>query len=48
VSADFAVDHEIATRSNLLGERAVGLAGCVIGFVDRKRLGTLLDTPEHL
>ena len=48
ISKDFGVDHGIAAQSILLGARDRGLAGCMLGSVNRKVLRTVLDVPEHL
>ena len=47
ISKDFGVDHGIAAQSILLGARDKGLAGCMLGSVNRKVLRTVLD-PTHL
>ncbi len=46
IAKDFGCDHGIAGQSILLGAREKGLAGCMLGAVDRKRLRQLLDIPE--
>ncbi len=48
ISKDFGVDHGIAAQSILLGAREKGLAGCMLGSINRKDLRTLLDIPAHL
>ncbi len=46
IAKDFGCDHGIAGQSILLGAREKGLAGCMLGAVDRKRLRQSLDIPE--
>ncbi len=46
IAEDFGCDHGIASQSILLGAREKGLAGCMLGAVDRKRLRQYLDIPE--
>ncbi len=46
IAKDFGCDHGIAAQSILLGTREKGLAGCMLGAVDRKRLRQSLDIPE--
>ena len=48
ISKDFGVDHGIAAQSVLLGARDKGLAGCMLGSINRKVLRTVLDIPAHL
>ena len=40
-------DHGIACQSILLGARARGLAGCIIGAINREQLRQMLAIPEH-
>ena len=40
-------DHGIAAQSILLGAREKGLAGCMIGAVNREKLRKLLNIPPH-
>ncbi len=47
ISHTFHCDHGIAAQSILLGARAVGLGGCIIGSIDRKRLREILSLPER-
>ena len=47
ISKDFGVDHGIAAQSILLGARDKGLAGCMLGSLNRKVLRTVLDIPAH-
>jgi len=42
ISKDPGCDHGIASQSIMLGAREKGLAGCMIGAVDRKRLSEVL------
>jgi nitroreductase len=46
IAKDFGCDHGIAGQSILLGAREKGLAGCMLGAVDRERLRQYLDIPE--
>ena len=48
ISKEFGVDHGIAAQSILLGARDVGLAGCMLGSINRKELRSVLDLPAHL
>jgi nitroreductase len=48
ISKDFGVDHGIAAQSMLLGARDKGLAGCMLGSINRKVLRSVLDVPAHL
>jgi len=41
-------DYGIACQSILLGATEKGLAGCMIGSVNRKRLRNILNAPAHL
>jgi len=40
-------DHGIAAQSILLGAREMGLAGCLIGTINRERLRRLLAIPQQ-
>lgn len=46
VAKDAGCDHGIACQSILLGAREKGLAGCIIGSVDREKLGEALEIDE--
>jgi nitroreductase len=48
ISKDFGCDHGIAVQSILLGARQIGLAGCIIASVDRKKLREILNIEAHL
>jgi nitroreductase len=48
IARDFGCDHGIAAQSILLGAREIGIAGCMIGSVNRKRLSKALRLPEAL
>ena len=48
ISKDFGVDHGIAAQSMLLGARDKGLAGCMLGSINRNVLRTVLDIPAPL
>jgi len=47
ISRDFGCDHGIASQSILLGAREKGLAGCMIGAVNREKLRDILDIPSQ-
>lgn len=47
ISKDFGCDHGIAGQSILLGAREKGLAGCMVGSINRKRLRNILDIPPQ-
>jgi nitroreductase len=44
---NFGCDHGIAAQSIMLGARAAGLGGCMVGAVDRDRLRQALDIARH-
>jgi len=48
ISKDFGCDHGIAAQSILLGAREKGLAGCMLGSVNRKALREILNIESHL
>jgi nitroreductase len=48
INKDFGVDHGIAGQSMLLGARDKGLAGCLIGSINRKALREVLNIEPHL
>jgi len=47
ISKEINCDHGIAAQSILLGAREKGLAGCIFGTVNRKKLMDLLDLPPQ-
>lgn len=47
ISNSFGCDHGIATQNILLGATHMGLGGCIIGTVDRKRLREELQIPDR-
>lgn len=47
IAKNFGCDHGIAAQSILLGARARGLAGCMIGSIQRERLRELLNIPPR-
>jgi nitroreductase len=47
ISRPFGCDHGIAAQSILLGAVEKGLAGCMIGTVQRQGLRDALDIPSH-
>jgi nitroreductase len=48
ISKEFGIDHGIAGQSMLLGAREKGLAGCIIGSINRKDLRPMLKIESHL
>ncbi|MDY6824086.1 MAG: nitroreductase family protein [Thermodesulfobacteriota bacterium] len=48
ITNNFWCDHGIAAQSILLGARERGLAGCMIGAFNEKKLREGLILPEHL
>ena len=48
ISKEFGVDHGIAGQSMLLGAREKGLAGCMLGAINREKLRDLLHIPSQL
>ena len=48
ISKEFGVDHGIAAQSMLLGAREKGLAGCILGSINRKELRKILNIESHL
>jgi nitroreductase len=48
ISKEFGVDHGIAGQSMLLGAREKGLAGCMLGTINRKDLREILNIESHL
>jgi len=47
ISRSFGCDHGIAAQSILLGAAEKGLAGCMIGTIDRQQLHKVLDIPSR-
>ncbi len=47
ISKNFGVDHGIAAQSILLGARENGLAGCMIGTINRKRIREIFELDER-
>ncbi len=47
ISHSFGCDHGIAAQSILLGAREKGLAGCMIGLIQREELRQALNIPTH-
>jgi nitroreductase len=47
ISHTFGCDHGIAAQSILLGARERGLAGCMIGLIQREELRRELDIPPQ-
>lgn len=48
IAKEFGVDHGIAAQSMLLAAREKGLAGCIIGTINRKDLRPILKIESHL
>ena len=48
ISKNVDCDHGIASQSILLGAREKGLAGCMLGAVNRPKLKGVLTIPDHL
>jgi nitroreductase len=48
ITQDVGCDHGIASQTIMLGAREKGLAGCMLGSINRKLLRDLLAVPEHL
>jgi nitroreductase len=48
ISDKFWCDHGIAAQTILLGARARGLAGCMFGAINIKKLNAVLEIPDHL
>jgi nitroreductase len=47
ISKNFGCDHGIAAQSILLGARERGLAGCMIGLIEREDLREALEIPAR-
>ena len=47
ICKSFGCDHGIACQNILLGAVEKGLGGCMIGSINRERLRTDLNIPEH-
>ncbi len=47
ISQTFGCDHGIAAQSILLGATEIGLGGCMIGSIRRKKLQQALEIPIH-
>lgn len=47
ISKNFWCDHGIASQSMLLGAREKGLAGCMIGAINRRKLRKILNIPPR-
>ena len=48
ITHDFGCDHGIASQSILLGAREKGLAGCMLGAINREKLGDVLNLSAQL
>ncbi len=48
IAQDFGCDHGIACQSILLGAREKGLAGCMLGAVNREKLRDILNLAAQL
>ncbi|MDI6686808.1 MAG: nitroreductase family protein [Desulfobacterales bacterium] len=47
IAKNFWCDHGIASQSMLLGAREKGLAGCMIGAINRRKLRKILNIPPE-
>lgn len=47
ISKNFWCDHGIASQSMLLGARGKGLAGCMIGAINRRKIRKILSIPPE-
>ncbi|MEE8353726.1 MAG: nitroreductase family protein [Dehalococcoidales bacterium] len=47
ISAHLGCDHGIAAQSILLGATEIGLGGCMVGIIDRKKLRAVLEIPDR-
>jgi nitroreductase len=47
IAANFGCDHGIAAQSILLGARAQGMGGCMLGSIQKDRLRQSLNLPER-
>jgi len=47
ITKSFGCDHGIASQNIMLGAVEKGLGGCMIGSVNRERLRSALDIPDH-
>jgi nitroreductase len=47
IATNFGCDHGIAAQSILLGARAKGLGGCMMGSIKRDQLHQLLNLPQR-
>jgi nitroreductase len=48
ISKDWWCDDGIAAQTILLGAVEIGLAGCMLGSIQKEKLRSELDIPEHL
>ena len=48
ITQNVGCDHGIASQTIMLGAREKGLAGCMLGSINRKLLMELLEVPEQL
>ncbi len=48
IAQDVGCDHGIAAQTIMLGAREKGLAGCMLGSINRELLRDLLDVPSQL
>ncbi len=47
ISPSFGCDHGIAAQSILLGAAEIGLGGCMVGMIDKKKLRAALEIPDR-
>lgn len=48
ITEKFWCDHGISAQTMLLGARSLGLAGCMFGSINQKKLQDAFDIPDHL
>lgn len=48
ISSDFWCDHGIAAQTILLGAVELGLGGCMLGSINKKKLAAVLRVPNRL
>lgn len=47
ISQHVGCDHGIAAQSILLGATEIGLGGCMVGMIDKKKLRAALEIPDR-
>jgi nitroreductase len=48
ITKTFWCDHGISAQTILLGARSLGLAGCMFGAINIKKIKAFLNIPDHL